>query len=216
MERISELTNKQYNALLEKSSEGHKYFFEAYALIYELKKLEEDNRAESKFLRIILGEIFSQDVVQENYIFYVKNSTYRVYDFVNKYARMVSKYYKIPKLNDWNDFKNIDNSQYNILPSDIKVEIKGLKNDKDLREILNARHSMTHNLLVKSRKDYISRWVLPLNGEEATTFKEWREYSEKKLAQTLENLTKLLGKTIEALINEKTLGGDKHVESSHI
>lgn len=204
MKDISELSDDLYNKLAKRSSKGHSYFFEANSLIYELKKLQMDYGAESSCWEVLLAISLSKDVVQENYIFYVKNSIYRIYDFVNKYARMLSEYYDIKKLDDWNKFKNLDTPQYSSIPTTVKDSIMELLRDDDLKEILNSRHSMTHNILVKTREDYISHWVLPLNGEKSKSFEEWKESSECKLKKIIEKLSELLLNTLEVICSEES------------
>jgi hypothetical protein len=203
MKDISELSKHQYNKLAKRSLEGHCYFFEANSLIYELKKLQLDHYSESSCWKGLLGIALNKEIIQENHIFYVKNSIYRIYDFVNKYARMVSEYYGIKKLKDWNKFKNLDTPQYSKIPTAIKESIQKLLRDDDLREILKSRHSMTHNILVKTRKDYVSYWVLPLKGEGSRTFEEWEKSSDSMLKNSIEKLSELLLETLEVICSEE-------------
>jgi len=88
------ISKRQYISLSKISSEGQMYFFESYSLLYELKKLHLDNKAEASFWRLFSNK----EIINENYIFYVKNSIYRYYDFVNKYAQMIGKFYNLSKV----------------------------------------------------------------------------------------------------------------------
>ena len=172
------------------SSDGQKYFFEAYSLLYEIKKLVLDNKAESSFWQLM----HKQETADENYIFFVKNSIYRYYDFANKYGQMIGRFYSLSKITQWSNLSHID--RYACIPSKLQKIISTAYNNSQLKEVLIARHSMTHNQLVSSRKDYISHWVLPLNGEKEVDFNSWKKSSSIILDEALKCVEGLLTDTI--------------------
>ena len=176
------------------SSDGQKYFFEAYSLLYELKKLKLDNKSETSFWKLLSNK----EIIDENYIFYVKNSIYRYYDFVNKYAQMIGKFYNLSKITKWSNLKDV--KEYNDVPSRLREMVLNAYKDPLLKEVLIARHSMTHNQLVSSRGDYISHWVLPLNGEKEKDFDSWKKSSNQILNKSLKCIEKLLKETLQCLL----------------
>ncbi len=188
------ISRKQYINLSKISSEGQMYFFESYSLLYELKKLQLDNKAEASFWKLMLNK----EIIDENYIFYVKNSIYRYYDFVNKYAQMIGKFYNLSKITKWSNLKDID--KYHNVPSRLQERISNAYKDPLLKEVLIARHSMTHNQLVSSRGDYISHWVLPLNGEKEKDFNSWKKSSNQILNKSLKCIEDLLKETLQCLL----------------
>ena len=188
------ISKRQYISLSKISSEGQMYFFESYSLLYELKKLHLDNKAEASFWRLFSNK----EIINENYIFYVKNSIYRYYDFVNKYAQMIGKFYNLSKITKWSNLCDID--KYDNVPLSLQALISNTYKDPLLKEILIARHSMTHNQLVSSRKDYISYWVLPLNGEKETDFDYWKKSSNIILDKSLRCIEELLKETLKCLL----------------
>ena len=176
------------------SSDGQKYFFEAYSLLYELKKLKLDNKSETSFWKLLSNK----EIIDENYIFYVKNSIYRYYDFVNKYAQMIGKFYNLSKITKWSNLKDV--KEYNDVPSRLREMVLNAYKDPLLKEVLIARHSMTHNQLVSSRGDYISHWVLPLNGEKEIDFDSWKKSSNQILNKSLKCIEELLEETLQCLL----------------
>jgi len=176
------------------SSDGQKYFFEAYSLLYELKKLKLDNKSETSFWKLLSNK----EIIDENYIFYVKNSIYRYYDFVNKYAQMIGKFYNLSKITKWSNLKDV--KEYNDVPSRLREMVLNAYKDPLLKEVLIARHSMTHNQLVSSRGDYISHWVLPLNGEKEKDFDSWKKSSNQILNKSLKCIEELLEETLQCLL----------------
>lgn len=188
------ISKKQYINLCKMSSEGQMYFFEAYSLFYELKKLQLDNKAEASFWKLMS----KKEIIDENYIFYVKNSIYRFYDFVNKYAQMIGKFFNLSKITKWSNLKDID--KYPNVPSRLQEKVSNAYKGPSLKEVLIARHSMTHNQLVSSRGDYISHWVLPLNGEKEKDFDSWKKSSNQILNKSLKCIEELLKETLKCLL----------------
>jgi len=111
---------------------------------------------------------------------------------------MIGKFYNLSKITKWSNLKGI--YKYNNVPFRLQERISDVYKDSLLKEILIARHSMTHNQLVSSRGDYISHWVLPLNGEKERDFNSWKKSSNQILNKSLKCIEELLEETLQCLL----------------
>lgn len=203
MDKDYDISQEDYDYLGTRSSNGQKYFFECHSLLYELKKLELDNKSESGFWSTLLGKDLSKETRNENYVFYIKNSIYRIYDLVNKLAQMIGRYYEIPKLKKWSKFSSLEKPLCQKIPEELRESISIAFKSTTLVEVLVSRHSMTHNQLVETRKDYISHWVLPIGGENAKDFETWEIESQEKIIETVGMLEKLFSEAVVIITKEQ-------------
>jgi len=111
---------------------------------------------------------------------------------------MIGKFYNLSKITKWSNLKDV--KEYNDVPSRLREMVLNAYKDPLLKEVLIARHSMTHNQLVSSRGDYISHWVLPLNGEKEKDFDSWKKSSNQILNKSLKCIEELLEETLQCLL----------------
>jgi hypothetical protein len=187
---MEELWNKLYT---KNNQDAIDYLFEIISLSNELDDLQVEFRLQYPFL-------FNQKIVTEanescfhDYIFYLKNSIYRLYDLLNKYALFINsidEYYKREnRTPGWTDLlKNLEN----IEDPKLAEKIRRTSKDKDIRRILGDRKRMTHSKLVRFQENFLTTFVLPLEGELAKDKLEWIRSSYKILDSAKKRIEDLI------------------------
>jgi hypothetical protein len=196
-ETLSSFSKKLYN---KNQIDSISYLYELISLQNELLSLELKLRLSGVWSFIVKerGEVSKESL--DEYFFYLKNSIYRIYDILNKYALFLNTFYKYYSNGErspgWTDLtENISR----INSPKLITKIKQTSEDQNIRKILEDRRDMTHRKMVGFQEEFISTFVLPLNGETTTNKVEWVKGSFSILDGAKKELKSLIDTTFDIL-----------------